>query len=509
MQLFFIFASKLSITFITGGALDKDTLNYVTQDSQDFFVCIWNEGKIEFYSDNVNLILGYSVEELKEMKDGHLSLVVEEDSEYLRNRLLEFYGDSSLNKLEIEYHSLSKNGTTLYLKEIIRSIRDNEGNIVGRNSIVYNLSEIKKQEVELSSENRRLKEINENKDKFISIISHDLKSPFTTLLGFSEILLNERDLSEEERNEYLQYIYEASKSELNLINCLLDWSRLQTGRVKVEASRLNVKTTIANAVATLTGDAVRKDISIHIDIPNNLYMFADERLISQATVILVSNAVKYSHKGKEVNITAQRFKEGMIEIIVKDEGIGISEENQTKLFRIDQKFVLAGTEGEKGSGLGLTLMKEIIDKHNGKVWLYSEEGKGSEFHFTVPEAKYLILLVENSPEDINCITQLINENLPNFEIKLVKNGYDVIKFLKQQIPALIIANHEMPLMKGFQLVEAVYKHDAHKNIPFIIMMNEPDDNNAKKYLRQGVFKVLIKPLEPDEFKNTIKDSLFL
>jgi CheY-like chemotaxis protein len=127
----------------------------------------------------------------------------------------------------------------------------------------------------------------------------------------------------------------------------------------------------------------------------------------------------------------------------------------------------------------------------------------------VPEAKYLILLVENDPEDINCITQLINENLPHFEIKLVKNGYDVIKFLKQRMPAVIIANHEMPLMKGFQLVEAVYKHDAHKNIPFIILMNEQDDDNAKKYLKQGVFKVLIKPLEPDEFKNTIKDSLFL
>ncbi|MGK9475356.1 hybrid sensor histidine kinase/response regulator [Melioribacter sp. OK-6-Me] len=494
---------------MTGDTLDIETLNYISKNSRDFFICIWKEGEIEFYSDNVNLILGYTVEELKRMKEGHLSLVAEEDSEYLRNRFLEFDGDSSLNKLEIEYHCLSKNSTTLYLKEIVSSVRDNEGNIVRRDSIVFNLTEIKKQEVELLSENRRLKEINENKDKFISIISHDLKSPFTTLLGFSEILLNERDLSEEERNEYIRYIYEASKSELNLINCLLDWSRLQTGRVKVEASRLNVRTTIANAIATLTGEAVRKNISIHIDIPPSLYMFADERLISQAVVILVSNAIKYSHKGKEVQITAQRFKEGIIEIVVKDEGLGISEENQTKLFRIDQKFVLAGTEGEKGSGLGLTLMKEIIDKHNGKVWLYSEEGKGSEFHFTVPEAKYIILLVENNPDDISCITKLINENLPQFEIKLVKNGYDVIKFLKEEIPAVIIANHEMPLMKGFQLVEAVYKHDAHKNIPFIIMMNGQDDENARKYTRQGVFKVLIKPLEPEEFKNTIKDSLFL
>jgi PAS domain S-box-containing protein len=494
---------------MTSGNLDKDTLNYIGKDSRDFFVCIWKEGEIEFYSDNVELILGYNAEELKSMKEGHLSLVADEDSEYLRNRLLEFDGDSSMNKLEIEYKALAKNGSTLYLKEIIKSVRDNEGNIIRRDCIAFNVTELKKREVELASENRKLKEINENKDKFISIISHDLKSPFTTLLGFSEILLNEKDLPEEERNEYIQYIYEASKSELNLINCLLDWSRLQTGRVKVEASRLNVRTAIANAVATLTGDAVRKDISIQINIPHNLYMYADERLISQAVVILVSNAIKFSHKGKEVNITAQRFKEGMIEIVVKDEGLGISEENQTKLFRIDQKFALAGTAGEKGSGLGLTLMKEIIDKHNGKVWLYSEEGKGSEFHFTVPEAKYLILLVENDPEDINCITQLINENLPHFEIKLVKNGYDVIKFLKQRMPAVIIANHEMPLMKGFQLVEAVYKHDAHKNIPFIILMNEQDDDNAKKYLKQGVFKVLIKPLEPDEFKNTIKDSLFL
>ncbi|MEW6701387.1 MAG: hybrid sensor histidine kinase/response regulator, partial [Bacteroidota bacterium] len=384
----------------------------------------------------------------------------------------------------------------------------NSSVITEQKSVVLNITEVVLKEIELQKSQDQLKEQNTAKDKFISIISHDLRSPFTTLLGFSEILLNESDISEEEKNEYLRYIYDASRSQLNLINCLLDWSRLQTGRIKVEPVRLNVKTVVSTAVAPLTGDAIHKNIDVRIDIPVDLYIDADERLISQAVINLTSNAIKFTPEGKEVHLSSSRFKEGMIEIVVRDEGLGISEENQTKLFKIDQKFSLVGTGGEKGSGLGLTLVKEIIEKHGGQVWFYSQVGEGSEFHLTVPEAKNIVLLVEDDYGTRTLYKKIIEQALPNFEVKFADNGYEAIALYRNLLPTIIITDHDMPLMNGIQLVEAVQKKETNRTIPIIVISAKLNDEITKKYLRLGVDKVISKPVESNLLIQLIRECLY-
>jgi signal transduction histidine kinase/ActR/RegA family two-component response regulator len=420
---------------------------------------------------------------------------------------MEFESDSSTNTAEFVFRINTPNNNKVWLKEIIKVVRDSEGEITERYSTVFDITSLKNHEIELLKSCETLKGQNAAKDKFISIVSHDLRSPFTTLLGFSEILLNEKDLEEDERNEYLQYIYDSSKTQLNLINCLLDWSRLQTGRIKVEPVRLNVKNTVANAIAPLTGDAVRKKIDVRINIPAELNMNADERLFSQAIVSLVGNAIKFSTSGKEVNISAQRFKEGMVEIIVRDEGMGISEENHSKLFSIDQKFVLTGTDGEKGSGLGLTLMKEIIDKHGGHVWFYSKIDEGSEFHFTIPEAKNTVLIVQDDSSLCAQCKTIIENEFKNFETLTVSNGYDAIKVLKTTIPIIIIIDHDMPLMNGTQFLEALYKKESSRLIPVIVISANQSEQILNSYSKYSIENIIPKPVDTDYLLGMMKKIL--
>lgn len=460
-----------------------------------------------FISESIVNICGYTSQEISKFPEQIYSLALEEDLPLIKKTLIEFESNPDKNNELLTFRITCKNGDIAWIRDFINTTRE-DGKIVSRKSTYADITDIKTNESCCRAKTEVLQDLNSQKDKFISIISHDLRSPFTTLLGFSEILLNEPDIPVEEKNEYLRYIFDASRNQLNMINCLLDWSRLQTGRIKVEPVRLNVRQIISNTIAPLTGDAVRKNIDVKIDVPADLSINADERLIGQAILHLVSNAIKFSPEGKDVYITSSRFKEGFIEIVVRDEGFGISEENKTKLFRIDQKFSLPGTNGEKGSGLGLTLVKEIIDKHGGQVWFYSQVGEGSEFHITIPEAKNLILLVEDDHAVRKLYKRIIEESLHNFEVRFADNGYEAISLYRELLPTLIITDHDMPLMNGLQLVEILQKKEVNKTVPIIVLSAKLNEENSKKYLKLGVEKLITKPVESKELINIIRACLY-
>jgi len=489
--------------------LDFSSLNQFFIGIKDlaFVIKANNTSQETFISDSIYGFTNYTSAEIKQLPENHHSLIYDEDSEEIKRGLIEFESNPAKYHLDLTYRILNKNAEHIWIKEQIYVERDN-GEITFKKSTLLNISDSKKREEVLESNNSSLADLNSQKDKFISIISHDLRSPFTTLLGFSEILLNEDEVSKEEHDEYLQYIYDSSKTQLGLINCLLDWSRLQTGRIKVEPVRLNVKQVITTAIAPLTGDAIRKNIDVKIDIASDLSINADERLIAQAFVHLVSNAIKYTPEGKDVHISACRFKEGLVEIIVRDEGLGISEENQSKLFRIDQKFSLQGTAGEKGSGLGLTLVKEVVDKHNGQIWFYSSVGEGTEFHLTIPEAKNIILLVEDDKGTRELYKLIIENALSNFEVNFAVNGYEAISTYKDILPTIVITDHDMPLMNGIQLVEAIQKKEANKAFPIIVISSKLTDEITRKYNKLGVEKLLTKPIDQSILIESIKECLY-
>lgn len=459
-------------------------------------------------SKSAEKITGYSPEELTNRKGGIFSIVHEDDVPGVKKAYTDFETDRCQTTTSLSYRILCKNQKVKWVKEIISAERNINGKIINLNSLICDVTSIKAKEEKLVKENDSLLEINKAKDRFISIVSHDLRAPFTSLLGFSEILLNEKDLPEEEKDEYLNYIHDASKNQLQMINYLLEWSRLQTGRVIPEIRRLELKTVVSTCIASLIGNAIRKDIELKQEIEGGIFIQADEKLISQAVSNLISNAIKFTPKNKSVTVTANKYKEGFIEIIVKDQGIGIGEDDQEKLFKIDQKFSLQGTDGEKGSGLGLTLVKEIVERHNGNIWFYSKENEGTEFHFTVPEAKNIILLVEDDQSLMGLYRKLIKKEFDGYEIIQSLNGYEAMSMVMNSLPTVVITDHDMPLMNGIQLVEAIRKKDKNYTVPVIVISAKLNDELRQKYENYGVSKILEKPVEPEELVVNMKELVF-
>jgi len=459
------------------------------------------------YTDNVQNVTGYTKDELLSMPGKGREIIFDDDIKLLRREINDFKNDRNRNVFNFEFRIVKKDNQMIWVKETMIVKRNNNGEIINTFGKVLNISSYKTREESLKNMMEELKNINSSKDNFISMLSHDLRAPFTSILGFSEILLNETKLSDSEKTEYLSYINDSSQNQLHLINDLLDWSRLQTGRLKIVPQRINAQNLVFNCVSSLTGDAVRKNLEIKVEVPESLYIQADERLITQMIINLLGNAVKFSQENKTVQINANLYNEKFSEFIIKDEVTGISEDNQAKLFKLGQIFSTEGTKGEKGTGLGLALAKTIVEKHGGELWFYSTPGEGTEFHFIVPSSANTILIVKKDEEKREKYIKLLKESFPLYQIISSGNGYEALGIIISQMPSLILTDHEMPLMNGFQLVQSIKREDKNLNIPVIAFINTRSDEINKNYAEYGVDTIEEEPFDFEKLKGKLLSIL--
>jgi len=234
------------------------------------------------------------------------------------------------------------------------------------------------------SQNQELKELNRTKDKLFSIIGHDLGNQFNIIVGYSEVLLSDFKKLDASKVEYhLNNINKSSIHAYELLENLLTWSKMQTNSIQFNPQQFHIQEKIAESLELMEGAYTKKHIQIKVIGKKDVSVFADVNMFSTVFRNLVSNAIKFTRENGSISISIQK-KEGFCEIVVKDNGIGISEDNIRKIFRIDSNHSTLGTNGEKGTGLGLVLCKEFIEKHNGKIWVESVVGKGSKFSFTLP-----------------------------------------------------------------------------------------------------------------------------
>ncbi len=239
----------------------------------------------------------------------------------------------------------------------------------------------------IESQKDELIKLNASKDKFLSILAHDIKNPLSAIIGISNILNSDYEsLDEEERKSFIVDIYTSSTNLFEIINTLLNWSISQNGMISLQPRNFNIAGLCQNAIDKLYHIAKLKDITMVNEADPQLSVFADENMVISVVHNLLCNAIKYSNKGGLITIRAID-KKGEPEISVIDEGIGISAMNQKKLFRYDQAFRQKGTTGEIGTGIGLILCKDFVDRNSGRIWVESEELKGSIFKFTLPPAK--------------------------------------------------------------------------------------------------------------------------
>lgn len=229
-----------------------------------------------------------------------------------------------------------------------------------------------------------LNELNASKDKFFSIIAHDLKNPFNTIIGFSE-MLQEAVNSNDPKTiyKYASMINISSVQTFRLLENLLEWANSQRGKVSFTPVVINMSEIITEEFLMLADMARGKNIEIINNVSGSISVEADKNMIRTIVRNLVSNAIKFTHKNGKVEVNAVVYK-NHLEISVSDNGVGMSNDIMSKLFKIDANLTSRGTENERGTGLGLFLCKEFVEKHGGKIWAESEEGKGSTFKFLLP-----------------------------------------------------------------------------------------------------------------------------
>jgi len=250
--------------------------------------------------------------------------------------------------------------------------------------IARSRSSIKKLNLKLQESEKELLAINANKDKFFSIISHDLKSPFGGLLGIADMLVADYDeLSKEEIKEMIQIVNHSSKNIYELLDGLLQWAQAQSGRGDYNFKRISILNTINKVIELHKITASSKKISIINNIDQNIFAFADELSIETILRNLVTNAIKFTNENGKI-VSEAVVRNDKVYISVEDTGIGLSKDDLEKLFKIEYHLTKEGTNREIGTGLGLILCKELVAKNGGEIWAESEEGKGSKFVFTLP-----------------------------------------------------------------------------------------------------------------------------
>jgi two-component system sensor histidine kinase/response regulator len=244
-----------------------------------------------------------------------------------------------------------------------------------------------KTHLELQLQKKNLKELNATKDKFFSIIAHDLKSPLNQLLGLSEIL--QKELESDKGNEVIKLVKlmsESAKSGRLLLENLLEWSRSQTGSINFNPEVLDIEKITNEVIMLNENNATQKNISIKSKVKSGIFAFADENMIKTILRNLISNSIKFTIQGGEINLNAKKTN-GLVTYAVSDSGIGINSNDIKKLFRIDINPNSIGKSAEKGTGLGLILCKEFVQLNDGKIWVESKFGEGSTFKFSIPASK--------------------------------------------------------------------------------------------------------------------------
>ena len=424
------------------------------------------------------------------------------------NKLLEErqqYIEEQSEELRFQKNKLEDSNTEL---NEINSLLEERQQIIEEQA-----EELRAQKEELQEANSNLVDLNSMKNKFFSIIAHDLKSPLGVVLGFSELLqVNMSKLPDSKKLMYSEKIYNSSRNINGLLENLLQWARTQTDNVVFEPATINLRNLMIQATTLLKDTIQSKKITIDFEDTEYPNVFADSNMIYTVIRNLLANAIKYSREGSKISVECVRKGNDMVMLSIKDQGIGISEEDKLKLFRIDRNISREGTHGETGTGLGLILCKEFVTKNGGEIWVESVENKGATFYFTLPGSEFIfknkterkshlinfepkkdILVVEDEPTNFYLLKKFLLSLKAS--IYWAKNGKEAINIIIQNDVyniGLVLMDIRMPEMDGFESIKHIRKIDEH--LPVIAQSAYIEDMDLSEILKKGFTDVLHKPL---------------
>ena len=325
-------------------------------------------------------VFGFKLQDVKEK--GWSSLMPVEDYNKKREVLASLL-QGKIKSYSLEHRVIKNDGTVVWAESSGSLVKTSKGKI----KIVGTLTDIterKLAEYKLKKYSEELESLNSSKDKFFSIISHDLRNPFNSLLGFSELLANNiEDLTEQEIKDSAKTLNRTAHNLFNLLTNLLEWSKLQNGTFKIEKTEIILSEVINYTLDAFSESIRAKDIAIMRETESEVKVFADRNMIDSAVRNLISNAIKFSNTGGIITIGCIANGKAA-ELFVTDSGVGIPEEDQERIFKIEKQFSTEGTNNEKGTGFGLLLCKEMVEKNGGSIRFKSKRDEGSTFTISLP-----------------------------------------------------------------------------------------------------------------------------
>jgi PAS domain S-box-containing protein len=348
-------------------------LSLVASKTDNGVIIADSKDQIEWVNEGFTRLFGYNLTEWKHEKGPGLENLRDE-----HNHMDEVLKEVKGKKKSVVFESAieTKNKESVTVQTTLTPITDNRGQIEKYIAISTDVTKLKETQ-------KALRKLIATKDKFFSIIAHDLKNPFHSLMGISELLVsNQNNYEEEKLKELHKHLYKVTHQGYQLLTNLLEWARSQTGRLKFYPEKINIAELVEDTIDMISSTADSKDIRINNLIDPDRKVKADKNTITTVIRNLISNAIKYSETNEEVKIYSEDNGD-FVKISIEDNGVGISPENIDKLFRIDVNFSTRGTDDESGTGLGLILCKEFVERNGGEIFVESILGKGSTFSFTL------------------------------------------------------------------------------------------------------------------------------
>jgi len=342
------------------------------------------EWTMEYISDEVELLTGYKASDFIMNNTRSYTSIIHQDD---RSKLEKTITNSLTNEKSYseEYRLVHKNGDIIWVYERGQQFFKGKKTLI--NGVVLDITDKKKVEEKLIKSEKELRRLNAQKDKFFSLVAHDLRSPIGNFLQISELLkLKYKEFTADQADDFLDNMHSLADRTFKLLENLLLWSKSQLGHLEVKPERIVLRKVLAEVVYLLEENLKAKNIQFENNIPDELEVLADINVVQTLFRNLITNAIKFSYDNGIIKVELNDYKdeyEESVVISVKDTGVGIPADKIDKILSIDEDYSTLGTKREKGTGLGLILCKELIDKSGEKMWVESKEGKGTSFSFTL------------------------------------------------------------------------------------------------------------------------------
>ncbi len=457
----------------------------------------WQEKRFIYVSENVALKFGYTQEEWCE-KDFWIDHIHSEDREFafsLCARASEKGEDH-----DFEYRLIHADGDVVWVRDIVSVMMEEDRPAILR-GFLLDITERKIAEIELVKAKEAAEEATKLKDKFVSLVSHDLRGPLGTMMGLINFALNDKKEPQgEESKRILKSAVSSGNKMLTMIKDLLSISRLKTGKLVPNPEFLDARIIVEYVLANVGHQAKSKGITLTNEIVKNSRIYADRSLLTEVIQNLVSNAIKFCGKGDAVKLFIPAGKQTTI--AVADSGSGISPDDIENIFSYEEKTSTAGTAGETGTGLGLPLSKDIMEAHGGTLTVASELAGGTTFYAELPFVKPRVMVVDDD-EDVRTL-YTFHLNKLDVEIVEAENGVDALEKMEGSLPHLILTDIKMPKMDGLELLKKLKGNAKFDKIAVIVITSMNDEDVRTKATQLRCDEYIVKPIDPSNFISRVK-----